>query len=109
MIEYSKKIRCLIKKLENRKMSLTQNTQRVSARISPRVYEKLTQAAELSGATLNQFIVRSAWEKAQEIIEKERFIKMTSRSAKVFFEALGHPPEPTEKLKKAVHRYRNLS
>jgi uncharacterized protein (DUF1778 family) len=90
-------------------MSLTQNIQRVSARISPQVYEKLTQAAELSGATLNQFLVQSAWEKAQAIIEKERFIKMTSRSAKTFFAALEHPPEPTEKLKKAVHRYKNRS
>jgi uncharacterized protein (DUF1778 family) len=102
-----KKIRFINKKLENRKMSLTQNNQRISARISPQVFEKLTQAAELSGATLNQFIVRSAWEKAQEIIEKERVIKMTSRSAKFFFEAIEHPPEPTRKLKKAVRQYKS--
>jgi uncharacterized protein (DUF1778 family) len=109
MIEYSTKFVAQLKKLENRNMSLTQNNQRVSARISPQVYEKLTRAAELSGATLNQFIVRSAWEKAQEIIEKERFIKMTSHSAKSFFEALEHPPKPTEKLKKAARRYKSQS
>jgi len=87
-------------------MSTTQTNQRVSARIPPKVYEMLAQAAELSGATLNQFIVQSAYEKAQEVIEKESFIRMTARSATAFFEALEHPPKPSKKLKKAVKRYR---
>ena len=87
-------------------MPITQSNQRVSARVTPKVYETLAQAAELSGATLNQFIVQSAYEKAQEVIEKERFIKMTARSASAFFETLEHPPEPTKKLKKAVKLYR---
>ena len=84
----------------------TQSNQRVSARVTPKVYEALAQAAELTGATLNQFLVQSAYEKAQEVIEKERFIRMTSRSASTFFEALEHPPKPTEKLKRAAKRYR---
>jgi len=87
-------------------MPITQSNQRVSARVSSKIYETLAQAAELSGATLNQFIVQSAYEKAQEVIEKERFIRMTAHSARVFFEALEHPPKPTEKLTQAVKRYR---
>ncbi len=87
-------------------MSVKSNNQRVAARVSEKVYATLSQAAELTGATLNQFLVQSAYEKAQQIIEKERSVKMTERSATAFFEALEHPPEPTEKLKKAVRRYR---
>lgn len=87
-------------------MPSTQNNQRVSARVAPKVYETLSQAAELRGATLNQFIVQSAYEKAQEIIENERFIRMTSRSASAFFNALEQPPESTAKLKKAARLYR---
>ena len=87
-------------------MPETQSNPRVSARVTPKVYEALAQAAKLTGATLNQFIVQSAYEKAQEVIEKERFIRMTARSASLFFEALEHPPEPTEKLKKAAKIYR---
>ena len=87
-------------------MSATENSQRVSARVSPKVYETLIQAAELSGATMNQFIVQSAYEKAKEVIEKERFIRMTARSAAVFFDALEHPPKPTSKLKKAATMYK---
>ena len=87
-------------------MPTTQNNQRVSTRVTPKVYETLSQAAELTGATLNQFIVQSAYEKAQEVIEKENFIKMSARSASAFFEALDHPPKPTQKLKNAAKLYR---
>lgn len=87
-------------------MSTPQNSQRVSARVTPKVYETLSQAADLTGATLNQFIVQSAYQKAQEVIEKERFIRMTARSASAFFKAIDHPPKPTAKLKKAVKLYR---
>ena len=88
-------------------MSLTQSNQRVSTRVTPKVYEVLSQAAELTGATLNQFIVQSAYEKAQEVIEKERIIRMTTRSASAFFEAIETPPEPTQKLKTAAKLYRD--
>ena len=87
-------------------MSTPQNSQRVSARVTPKVYETLSQAADLTGATLNQFIVQSAYQKAQEVIEKERFIRMTARSASAFFKAIDHPPKPTAKLREAVKLYR---
>jgi uncharacterized protein (DUF1778 family) len=90
-------------------MSATENSQRVSARVSPKVYKTLIQAAELSGATMNQFIVQSAYEKAKEIIEKERFIRMTTRSATAFFDAIEDPPKPTTKLKKAATMYKGLA
>jgi len=83
----------------------TRNNQRVSARVTPKVYQTLLQAADLTGATLNQFIVQSAYEKAREVIEKEQLIRMTSRSASAFFEAFAHPPKPTAKLKKAAKLY----
>jgi len=88
-------------------MPATQNSQRVAARVSPKVYEALSRAADLTGATLNQFLVQSAYEKAQEIIEKERFIKMTEGSAEAFFKALEHPPKPNAKLMKAVRQYKD--
>jgi len=87
-------------------MPTTQNNQRVSARVTPKIYETLSQAAKLTGATLNQFIVQSAYEKAQEVIEKEQFIRMTARSASAFFKALDHPPKPTAKFRKAAKLYR---
>ena len=87
-------------------MRAAQGNQRVSARISPKVFEALALAADLTGATLNQFLVQSAYEKAQEVIEKERFIQMTSRSAAAFFGSLEHPPTPNRKLRSAIRSYR---
>lgn len=80
----------------------------VSARVPSHVYTMLTQAAELSGATLNQFLVQSAFEKAQLIIEQKRVINMTQQSASIFFDALEKSPAPAKKLKKAVKVYKRL-
>jgi uncharacterized protein (DUF1778 family) len=87
-------------------MSVSKQNQRVSARVPLHVYDMLSQAAELSGATVNQFLVQSALEKAQKLMERERFIRMTTRSASLFFDALENPPEPNEKLKHAIKAYK---
>jgi hypothetical protein len=42
--------------------------------------------------------VQAALEKAQIVIEKNRTINLTTRSAKVFFDAIEKPPKPTDKL-----------
>ena len=86
-------------------MPLKKN-ERVSARIPSNVYDKLTQAAELVGATLNQFLIQSALEKAQMVIEKERVINMTMESAKLFFNLIENPPASNDKLKNAIQVYK---
>ena len=50
--------------------------QRVSAWIPVHAYQTLIRAAEISGATLNQFLVQAAIEKAQTIIEKDQTINL---------------------------------
>ena len=90
-------------------MSVSKQNQRVSARVPLHVYDMLAQAAELSGSTVNQFLVQSALEKAQKVMERERFIRMTTRSASLFFDTLENPPEPNEKLKHAIKAYKGSS
>jgi len=89
-------------------MSISKQNQRVSARVPLHVYDMLSQAAELSGATVNQFLVQSALEKAQKVMERESFIGMTTRSASLFFNALENLPEPNEKLKHAIKAYKGF-
>ena len=86
-------------------MSVVKRTERVSARIPMRVYEKLTEAADVVGATLNHFLVQSALEKAENILEHERVIQMTKRDAKVFFDAVENPPPINDKLLEAMKAY----
>ena len=78
---------------------------RFQTRMPFHVHEKLMRAAELSGATLNQFVVQSALEKANLIIEQERLIALTDEEAAIVFEAVENPPEPNENLRQAARIY----
>ncbi|MEE4359544.1 MAG: DUF1778 domain-containing protein [Desulfococcaceae bacterium] len=79
-----------------------------SAKIPPHIFETLMQAAELEGATVKQFLIRAAFEKAQEVIEKEGRIQMSCRSAETFFAAIENPPEPAAKLIEAAKKYKKV-
>lgn len=87
-------------------MPISKQNQRVSARVPAHVYDTLAQAADITGATLNQFLVQSAFEKAQVVIKNERLLKMTTRSANAFFNAVENPPFPNEKLQDAMKAYK---
>lgn len=86
-------------------MPAIKSSERLTARVPENVYSTIAQAAELVGATINQFLVQAALEKASSIIEKEHTINLTMKSADVFFEAVSNPPEPNSALIKAVKDY----
>lgn len=81
--------------------------ERITARVTEQVKNTLSTAADLTGATLNQFLVQAALEKAETIIEKEKVIYLSRQDAEVFFAALENPPEPNQKLKRAFQNYKN--
>ncbi|MDB6034000.1 MAG: hypothetical protein JWM16_4338 [Verrucomicrobiales bacterium] len=54
----------------------------ITARVSDNVRETLEQAAELLGATVNQFVVQSAYQEAQRVIERESVIRLSQRDAR---------------------------
>jgi uncharacterized protein (DUF1778 family) len=61
------------------------NTVCVTVKISASVQEILQRAAELSGASLNQFIVQAALKEAKQITEDERVIFLSERDAEKVF------------------------
>ncbi|SLM31182.1 conserved hypothetical protein [Desulfamplus magnetovallimortis] len=79
---------------------------RVSARVTPSVYNTLTEASEISGATINQFLVQAALEKAYTIIEHENKIKLNRQSADHLFQIIENPPKKNPKLAKAIRTYK---
>lgn len=79
---------------------------RFQTRMPYHVHEKLINAAELSGATLNQFVVQSALEKANSILERERVLNLTLRDAETIFEAIENPPPPSKQLIEAAQAYK---
>jgi uncharacterized protein (DUF1778 family) len=82
--------------------SSTKNDARVTVRIPQQIKETLEQAAILSGATLNQFIVGAALKEAQQILEAERSIELSQQDAEKVFSLLENPPTPNERLKAAA-------
>ncbi len=78
-------------------MSATANV-RVTSRISQQLQEKLQLAADMMGASLNQFILQAADEKADKMIENEARISLTRRESVRIFELLENPPVMNEKL-----------
>ncbi|MCK5509499.1 MAG: DUF1778 domain-containing protein [Desulfobacterales bacterium] len=79
---------------------------RFQTRMPYHVHNKLVQASEFLGATLNQFIIQSALEKAQSILEQERMLSLTQKDAEFFFETIENPPQPNEELIKAAIAYK---
>lgn len=79
---------------------------RITARVSLSIQEKLQEAADLTGATLNQFVVQSALERAEKLIERETTLNLTRRDAAMLFNMLENPSTQNTVLAKASARYK---
>lgn len=79
---------------------------RIGARVPHDVYATLCRAAELTGATVNQFLVQSALKEAQAVIEREEVIRLSPRDWTWLLALADNPPKPNAKLKAALNRYK---
>jgi uncharacterized protein (DUF1778 family) len=79
---------------------------RIGARVPHDVYETLCRAAELTGATVNQFLVQSALKEAQLVIEREEVIRLSSRDWNWLLALTEDPPKPNKQLQAALARYK---
>lgn len=84
------------------------NDDRVTARIPHANRLIIERAAAVYGATLNQFIVQSALDRAGEILEKEEMLQLSARDALAFINALENPPAPSEKLVEALQAHKRF-
>ena len=78
---------------------------RIGARVPRDVYETLCHAAELTGATVNQFLVQSALKEAQSVIEREQTIRLSRRDCERLLNLLENPPKPNARLKAAMKHH----
>lgn len=83
----------------------TAKQERIGARVPPDVYETLNRAAELRGATVNQFLVQSALKEAQAVIEREQTIRLSRRDCERLLDLLDNPPKQNARFKAAQKRY----
>ncbi|WP_308937410.1 type II toxin-antitoxin system TacA family antitoxin [Duganella vulcania] len=94
------------KALKGLTMNTTEERGRITARVSTSVAEKLQEAADLTGATLNQFLVQAALKEANRVIEREHTIRYTREDAAMLINLLDSPPSPNPALAKAFAQYK---
>jgi uncharacterized protein (DUF1778 family) len=85
---------------------LDEPRKRITARVSKKVRATLEQAAELLGATVNQFVVQTAYQEAQRILERESVIRLSQKDACKVLALLDSPPKANKSLKDAVEAFK---
>lgn len=86
--------------------SMTDNI-RVTAQVSDPLAEKLQAAAELTGVSLDDFVIQAALEKADAVIDREETIWYSREEAEWLLSLLDSPAQPNAKLGQAFERYNN--
>ena len=79
---------------------------RITARVPDKVRATLEQAAELLGATVNQFVVQTAYQEAQRVVERESVIRLSQKDARKVLALLDHPPKPNKRLRNAAKEFK---
>ncbi len=79
---------------------------RLEARISVAQKAVLQRAAALSGRTLSEFVVASAQEAANTVIQAHESIRLNRAEQVAFVTALLKPPAANARLRKAAKAYR---
>lgn len=84
---------------------LDQTGKRLTTRVTAPVQQKLQMAADLIGATVNQFIVQAAVEKADRIIETESALALSRKESVWLLDLMENPPPRNPKFLEAKARY----
>jgi uncharacterized protein (DUF1778 family) len=86
-------------------MSATQERERITARVSSAIAETLNEAADLTGTTINNFVVQAALKEAQRVIDREKTINVSRSDAAMLLNLLDNPPAPNSALTRAFERF----
>ena len=78
---------------------------RLTTRVSSYAAERLTQAAGLVGATVNQFLIQAALEKADRLLENESVVTLTGRESARLLELMENPLPRNDAFLRAQERY----
>ncbi len=84
-------------------------SERVAVRLTPAVKRALERGAEVSGRSLSDFVVDSAYRAAQRAIEDNERLHLSNADRKIFLAALDNPPEPNQALRRAAQRHGRLT
>lgn len=81
---------------------IAQRQDRISLRLSPQSKQTLERAAAYLDRTLTDFVVDVALQKAEAVVHEHEVIALTAEEWRRFQDMLLNPPEPNERLGKAL-------
>lgn len=82
---------------------------RLYARVAKKVKVTIDAAAELTGSTANQFMAQAAYQAAQDILQRERAVRLSEEATSQFLDLLDNPSSPNTALRSAVAAYKQSS
>lgn len=83
----------------------SEKTERLEARISPKLKARFKRAAELQGLSFTEYIVSAISEVSDRVIERDELIRLSRRDQKLFVKSLLSPPEPNKALREGAQWY----
>ena len=84
----------------------TSKSERINLRLDAAAKHKIEQAASVEGRTVSGFILSSALACADAAVRAHETMVLGKRDAEVFLDAILNPPEPNEKLRRAMREHR---
>jgi uncharacterized protein (DUF1778 family) len=94
--------------METIEMNKPLKTERIEARVAPEIRELITDAAELEGCSVSEFLVASAKDRAERTLQRIRLLRLTEESQIRFAELMLNPPPPNEAMNEAKALYDQL-
>lgn len=83
-------------------------SERINLRVDGFTKEMLEQAAVINHRSLTNFIIECAKIQAEQILEREKTIRLSKRDWDKFIRVVANPPKPNAALKRAAKNYRAM-
>lgn len=86
----------------------SEKSERLEARLSQMQKKLIQHAADLSGRSLTDFVLKTLQEAAHKVIREHEIVTLTADESKHFVNVLMSPPKPNKALQKAAKRHREF-
>ncbi len=83
-------------------------TARLEARLQQDIYNIIKQAAKMTGKSVTEFVVNSAYSEATKAIKEHSLIELAISDQHKLINALAQDYEPNEAMKRAAKRHQAI-
>ena len=90
-------------------ISPTQQVDKIEVEINQELQEVIWRAAQLKMMPVSIFLVNAAYESAKQVLKEHETLMLTLEEHERLMALLENPPKPNDKLKAAMHQYRQVS